>query len=308
MEERKKTNAKFTLAGFGAAYYSVAVVSILLAVTIFSFAVQTLSGSSSAAENFAKTDVYKYLSNCVSPLAIAVSGLIFCKSFGCGVKEACLIRKAEPKFYLYAVLLAAASFFGLSSVNGLFINFLIKVFGYNYVESSLPAFSPINVVLTIVTVCVLPAVFEEFFFRGILTRSLSSAGRLNAALISGLYFSLFHMNPAQTPYQFIVGFCFCLLALDSGSVFPTVLAHFLNNAVIVILTYACPSFTGFTGVWFIVSLVFGLLCLAAFLFLTLKGKVKEGKSEYGYDYKTFFLYSAIGVAGCLLMWISMLFV
>ena len=116
------------------------------------------------------------------------------------------------------------------------------------------------------------------------------------------------MNPAPTTYQFIVGFCFCLLALDSGSVFPTVLAHFLNNAVIVILTYACPSFTGFTGVWFIVSLIFGLLCLAAFLFLTLKGKVKEGKSEYGYDYKTFFLYSAIGVAGCLLMWISMLFV
>ncbi len=28
MEERRKTNAKFTLAGFGAAYYSVAVVSI----------------------------------------------------------------------------------------------------------------------------------------------------------------------------------------------------------------------------------------------------------------------------------------
>ncbi len=294
----KRTNAKFTLVGFGSAYFSVAIVVILLFVTVFAFVVQIASGGTAAAERFSKTDAYRFLSSCVTPLAIAVSGLVFCKAFGCPVKEACRVEKTEPKYFLYALLLIAASFFGLSSLNGLFIDFLVKCFGYKYTETTLPSFSAGNFVLTILTVCLLPAVFEEAFFRGILTRSLAPAGRLFAALICGAYFSLFHMNPAQTPYQFVVGFCFCLLALDSGSVLPTVFAHFLNNLVIVVLAYAFPSFSGFSGVWLIVSLIFGLACLVLFLYLTLKGKVKAGKTEYGYDYKTFFVYSAIGVAAC----------
>lgn len=306
--DRKTTNAKFTEVGFGAAYFSVAIISVLLVAAMFAFIVAGVTGGGSGENSPAGKNWYKLLSACVTPLALVVSGLVFCKAFGENVKEVCRMEKAKPKYYLYAVLLVAACFFGLSSLNGLFIGFLTEHFGYKPAESSLPSFSAVNFILTVITVCVLPAFAEEFFFRGILTRSLSGAGRLVAALIAGVYFSIFHMNPAQTPYQFIAGFCFCLLALESGSVFPAVLAHFLNNFVIVLLNYIVPSFDGFTGVWLVVSVIGGLICLAAFLFLTLKGKIKDGKTEYGYDYKTFFLYSAIGVAACLLMWISGLFV
>lgn len=301
---KEKTNALFTEVGFGAAYFSVAIISVLFVATLFSFTVQAVAGSSSAAEAAAKTDWYKIVGACITPFALAVSGLIFSKSFGENPIEVCGMKKTGVKYYLYAVLLVAACFFGLSSLNGVFIEVLVKYAGYKYTETSLPAFSVLNYLLTVLAVCVLPAFAEEFFFRGILTRSLSGAGRLTASLICGAYFSLFHMNPAQTPYQFVTGFCFCLLALDSGSVFPTVLAHFLNNFIIVTISYAFPSFGGFTGVALIASVVFGLICLAAFLFLTLKDKVREGKSEYGYDYKTFFLYSAIGLAACVIMWVS----
>lgn len=306
--ENGKTNAKFTEVGFGAAYFSVAIISVLFVATIFSFAVQSVAGSSSAAEAIAEMDWYKLVGACVTPFALAISGLIFSKSFGERPKEVCRINKAGGKYYLYAVLLVAACFFGLSSLNGLFIDALVKYAGYKYTETTLPSFSAINYILTVLTVCVLPSVFEEFFFRGILTRSLSGAGRITASLLCGAYFSLFHMTPAQTPYQFVTGFCFCLLALESGSVFPTVLAHFLNNFIIVTVSYAFPSFGGFMGVSLVISVIFGLICLAAFLFLTLKGKAREGKSEYGYDYKTFFLYSAIGLAACVIMWISGLMV
>lgn len=306
--DRKKTNAKFTEVGFGAAYFSVAIISVLLVAAMFSFIVATFTGGGTGENSPAGKDWYMLLSACVTPFALAVSGLVFCKAFGENVKEACRIKKAEPKYYLYAVLLVAACFFGLSSLNGLFIDFLTEHFGYKPAQSALPSFSALNFILTIITVCILPAIFEEFLFRGILTRSLSGSGRLTAALIAGVYFSIFHMNPAQTPYQFVTGFCFCLLALESGSVFPSVVAHFLNNFVIVLLYYLVPSFESFTGIWLVVSVIGGLICLAAFLFLTLKGKIKDGKLEYGYDYKTFFLYSAIGVAACLLMWLSGLFV
>lgn len=304
MEERRKTNAKFTAAGFGAAYFSVAIISILLVSVLFAFAVLTAAGGSSEAKKIAEKDWYKFLSYLLTPAAIAVSGLIFVKSFGEEITEVCRMKKADGKSCLLALLLTAGMFFGLSPLNGFFIEFLTKYAGYNYVAPSLPSFSAVNIVLTVITVCVIPAFFEELFFRGILTYSLSGTGLFAASLISGLYFSLFHMNPAQTPYQFVVGVLFGLLAIKSGSVFPGIAAHFLNNFIILILHYACPSFDGFTGTWLIITVIFGLLCLAAFLFFTVKKDKNEEERKYKYDYKTFFLYSAIGVAACVMMWIS----
>lgn len=299
----KKIKPKFTIVGFGSAYFSVAVVSILLASVIFSFIfiVSGVSGDSVSDKNW-----YKYLSYVLTPTAISLSLVLFTKANGERLTEVCRVNKTGVKYYLYALLLTVATFFGLSGLNGYFIQFLQK-FGYKYPEQSLPTFSAVNIILTVLTVCVIPAVTEEAFFRGVLTRSLGGANTVIACLIGGLYFSLFHMNPAQTPYQFALGFCYTLLALKSGSVLPTVIAHFLNNLIIVILYYAAPTFGGFTGVAGIVTTVLGTAATALFVVLLLIGKKGEEdreKEEYPYDYKTFFLYSAIGVLACVFIWIS----
>ena len=299
----KKIEPKFTSVGFGSAYFSVAVVSILLASAIFSF-VFILSGVSG--DSVMDKNWYKYLSYVLTPTAISLSLVLFTKANGERITEVCRVNKTSVKYYLHAILLTVATFFGLSGLNGYFIQFLQK-FGYKYPEQSLPTFSAVNIILTVLTVCVIPAVTEEAFFRGVLTRSLGGANAVIACLIGGLYFSLFHMNPAQTPYQFALGFCYTLLALKSGSVLPTVIAHFLNNLIIVILYYAAPTFGGFTGVAGIVTTVLGTAATALFVFLLLIGKKGEegtGKEEYPYDYKTFFLYSAIGVLACVFIWVS----
>lgn len=299
----KKIKPKFTSVGFGSAYFSVAVVSILLASVIFSF-VFILSGVSG--DSVTDKNWYKYLSYVLTPTAISLSLVLFTKANGEYLTEVCRVNKTSVKYYLHAILLTVATFFGLSGLNGYFIQFLQK-FGYKYPEQSLPTFSAVNIILTVLTVCVIPAVTEEAFFRGVLTRSLGGANAVIACLIGGLYFSLFHMNPAQTPYQFALGFCYTLLALKSGSVFPTVIAHFLNNLIIVILYYAAPTFDGFTGVAGIITTILGTAATALFVFLLLIGKKGEegtGKEEYPYDYKTFFLYSAIGVLACVFIWIS----
>lgn len=300
----KKIKPKFTSVGFGSAYFSVAVVSILLASVIFSF-VFILSGVSG--DSVTDKNWYKYLSYVLTPTAISLSLVLFTKANGERITEVCRVNKTSVKYYLHAILLTVATFFGLSGLNGYFIQFLQK-FGYKYPEQSLPTFSAVNIILTVLTVCVIPAVTEEAFFRGVLTRSLDGANTVIACLIGGLYFSLFHMNPAQTPYQFALGFCYTLLALKSGSVFPTVIAHFLNNLIIVILYYAAPTFGGFTGVAGIIATALGTAVTALFVALLLIGKKeeegKEEKERFPYDYKTFFLYSAIGVAACVIIWFS----
>lgn len=303
MNNNKKIKPKFTIVGFGSAYFSVAVVSILLASVIFSF-IFIVSGVSNDA--VLDKNWYKYLSYVLTPTAVSLSLVLFTETNGERLTEVCRVNKTSVKYYLYALLLTAATFFGLSGLNGYFIRFLQK-FGYKYPEQSLPTFSAVNIILTVLTVCVIPAVTEEAFFRGVLTRSLEGANTVIACLTGGLYFSLFHMNPAQTPYQFVLGFCYTLLAVKSGSVFPTVIAHFLNNLIIVILYYAVPTFDGFTGVVGIIATALGTAASVAFvvlLFIGRKGEAEKEKDEYRYDYKTFFLYSAIGVLACVFIWVS----
>ena len=303
MNNNKKIKPKFTIVGFGSAYFSVAVVSILLASVIFSF-IFIVSGVLNDAVS--DKNWYKYLSYVLTPTAVSLSLVLFTETNGECLTEVCRVNKTNVKYYLYAFLLTAATFFGLSGLNGYFIRFLQK-FGYKYPEQSLPTFSAVNIILTVLTVCVIPAVTEEAFFRGVLTRSLEGANTVIACLTGGLYFSLFHMNPAQTPYQFVLGFCYTLLAVKSGSVFPTVIAHFLNNLIIVILYYAVPTFDGFTGVVGIIATALGTAASVAFvvlLFIGRKGEAEKEKDEYRYDYKTFFLYSAIGVLACVFIWVS----
>ena len=122
----KKIKPKFTSVGFGSAYFSVAVVSILLASAIFSF-VFILSGVSG--DSVTDKNWYKYLSYVLTPTAILLSLVLFTKANGECLTEVCRVNKTSVKYYLHAILLTAATFFGLSGLNGYFIQFMQK-FGY----------------------------------------------------------------------------------------------------------------------------------------------------------------------------------
>lgn len=89
--------------------------------------------------------------------------------------------------------------------------------------------------LAIVTIAVVPAVCEELVFRGVLARSLrmhDTAGmHAFAVLGSALLFSGYHLSVVQAIPTFVLGLVFAHVALCSDSVFPTMVAHFLNNAI-----------------------------------------------------------------------------
>jgi membrane protease YdiL (CAAX protease family) len=85
-------------------------------------------------------------------------------------------------------------------------------------------------------IAVFPAVMEETVFRGLILKGLRQSKEIYAVLLCGALFALYHQKPEQTVYQFCCGAAFALVALRSGSVLPTVVAHFINNAWILIMT------------------------------------------------------------------------
>ncbi|MBX3044816.1 MAG: CPBP family intramembrane metalloprotease [Ignavibacteriae bacterium] len=76
----------------------------------------------------------------------------------------------------------------------------------------------------------LPAVCEEFFFRGFLLQlSLKYYSKLTSLFIVSAIFSLLHFQIIAVLPLFIFGFLLGLLTLKTGRLSYAVLVHFLNN-------------------------------------------------------------------------------
>jgi membrane protease YdiL (CAAX protease family) len=84
-------------------------------------------------------------------------------------------------------------------------------------------------VLTFVFLAVLTPVGEEFFFRGVITNALLRYGPVVGVLSSSVVFALFHGINLALPSALVVGIIAAELMRRSGSIWPAVLVHTVNN-------------------------------------------------------------------------------
>lgn len=78
---------------------------------------------------------------------------------------------------------------------------------------------------------VMPATIEELVFRGITYGGYRKAGtKFMAVMLSALMFGLMHGNLNQALYAFVLGILMALLVEATGSLFSSMLFHFIYNA------------------------------------------------------------------------------
>ena len=87
-------------------------------------------------------------------------------------------------------------------------------------------------------VAIIPALLEEIAIRGVLLQPLRRFGDKFAIFVSALIFSLLHGNMVQVPYTLIAGIYFGYVAVATGSLWPSIILHFLNNFYSVLVTAA----------------------------------------------------------------------
>lgn len=99
--------------------------------------------------------------------------------------------------------------------------------------------TPMDLIGNLFFLALVPAVMEEIFFRGVFQNLLiKSTGNFHLAIaITSLLFAAVHLNPIQfLPMLFLaamLGYSYYF----SGSIWISVLIHFLNNGIAVILNY-----------------------------------------------------------------------
>lgn len=158
-------------------------------------------------------------------------GAIWCKWNGDGYVKGLRLRLPRPSSLLMIFcaailmisggLLLSTVFGGLESLSNnfsLYDTFISKTDGS--IPSSLYLF---------VAYAILPAICEEFVFRGILCYEYENGGVMRAILFSSAFFALLHFNPINIMTYLLSGVVLSLVLYASRSLIGAMLAHFLYN-------------------------------------------------------------------------------
>ncbi|MGX5818090.1 CPBP family glutamic-type intramembrane protease [Chitinophaga lutea] len=96
-----------------------------------------------------------------------------------------------------------------------------------------------SLIENLVLIALLPAVCEEFFFRGVIQRIVSKWTRNGwvGAIIAGAIFSLIHFQMLTFMPRWVLGFVIGAVFFSSGNLWLCIAAHFLNNGLQVVLVY-----------------------------------------------------------------------
>lgn len=251
-------NQSKNAAGFGGLLFLFAVAGLLLLSLIFSFII-------SAANIETGSLIYYILNYSVSPL-ILLAVIVFAKTFSAkSFSDIAAVKKFDALYVIPAVILPFSVLFGFGILNDL-IESLGQKLNLNVPEINLPLDGAKEYILFIFFICVIPAVTEELFFRGVLTGCLSKCSVFVAALFSELCFALYHLSVFSFVYQFIFGVILGILRWKSNSVIPCVIAHFLNNFIIlsieffgIIVDYYSPILIAFGVIVTAIVLLFMFL-------------------------------------------------
>lgn len=108
----------------------------------------------------------------------------------------------------------------------------------------LKAGNAVGVMINVFIIAFLPAVCEELFFRGMLQRVVINLARdaWTGIIITAVIFSAAHFEFQGFLPRTALGIVLGMLYWYSGSLWTSILAHFVNNAVQVVLVSYAPQY------------------------------------------------------------------
>ena len=150
--------------------------------------------------------------------------------------------KNEPLDFTNVIIIVMVSLFIQPSM--MFVSGLTGLFFPNVIGDVIMGIMDYPFWLVLLAIAVTPAIVEEVVFRGYIQSRYESFGIKKAAIISGLFFGIVHMNMQQFFYAFIMGIVFSYIVYYTKSIVSGILAHFIMNASQVMLLRAALLLEG----------------------------------------------------------------
>jgi membrane protease YdiL (CAAX protease family) len=102
--------------------------------------------------------------------------------------------------------------------------------GFRRLHEALRPDGPLELLLSVGAIALMPALCEEIVLRGVVLPSLGVLGTGGAVVVSSVLFAAIH-DPYRMPFTFAVGLGLGVLRVRSGTLVPPILAHALLNTI-----------------------------------------------------------------------------
>ena len=193
------------------------------------------------AENaFDKSSAYSCIVVALNELAFFAAPFLYSKIKGRRVWTNCgLGGKTKPVYLVLAVFIGLFMLPAFSPIATL-INSGFSALGFE--STVVPSAQNAGVLAAYAAVtALLPAVVEEFLFRGHVSRGFAGRGYVFGMLLSSLLFALTHGSPVQLVYQFFIGMITCWTYYVTRSLWTSVIEHFVSNIAVLLLDFVLTS-------------------------------------------------------------------
>lgn len=131
----------------------------------------------------------------------------------------------------------------LANYAATYVGILMNHFGI--FEQELPdttSHTALEAVTNVLSTAFIPAIVEEFAFRGIIMHPLRKGGAHFAAIVSSVIFALAHGRPTSVVFAFMVGLAIAYAVMISGSMWVGIAIHFFNNFYSCVVTDVYGNF------------------------------------------------------------------
>ena len=150
-------------------------------------------------------------------------------------------------------------------------------------EAFLTLKTPLDIFINIFIIALLPAIGEELCFRGVLQRIIihMTKNPLVGIVIAAFLFSALHFQFAGFLPRMMLGIVLGILYWYSGSLWTSILAHFVNNALQVIVVSYMPRFISENPVIPMFPAVVSFLAVLALIYYFRKESTNTYEKVYG---------------------------
>jgi membrane protease YdiL (CAAX protease family) len=129
--------------------------------------------------------------------------------------------------------------------------------------------------LSLIVFAIVPAIVEEYVFRGVVLGAYQRIGIKAAIFISSMFFALLHFSLGSVLYGFFFGCVFALVRTVTGNMIYSMIMHCTFNALNVVLSYVnLANIPDWSVIAYMVVGVVGFVVLMVMLV-----KDKESKLE-----------------------------
>ena len=192
----------------------------------------------------------EYLSMILLQLLIfVIPGFLYCKLMGSEFTAAIPMQKLRPSHTVFllsslVIMITGCLLIGIHT-GGL----AASERGFSLYETfTANSSSSAGVVLfQLLAFAALPALCEEFVFRGVLLTALRKRGTVAAFAFSALYFAMLHFDFAQLPMYLFSGLLLCVVLRITRSLPAVILLHFLYNVFGLFGQSAMARFYSYSG-------------------------------------------------------------